>query len=209
MSGQKGGVYLVQPCELKGTIRFKIGMSKKNVHNRVKKGYKKGTVILCVFSCEYPVVMEKYIKEKFNEKFKLIAGKEYFEGEESKVKKVFEICFNLYKDNARFVSKKEKNKDSGIINKVNTERLKVQDCIACRGRGVSYWTDGIYGNCMECCCIDCGYPDEKCQCVRCDKCSEYITCKSWWKHNDWCKTKKIIGENWEEDVANHICGDND
>lgn len=24
-------------------------------------------------------------------------------------------------------------------------------CIACNGSGISYWTDGIYGNCMSCC----------------------------------------------------------
>lgn len=27
----------------------------------------------------------------------------------------------------------------------------LRDCVACNGSGISYWSDGIYGRCMECC----------------------------------------------------------
>ena len=32
-------------------------------------------------------------------------------------------------------------------------------CYACGGSGISYWSDDIYGPCLECCCVDCW---EKC-----------------------------------------------
>ena len=35
-------------------------------------------------------------------------------------------------------------------------------CMACQETRRSYWTDGIYGSCLECCCIDCG--ERKCKC---------------------------------------------
>jgi len=37
-------------------------------------------------------------------------------------------------------------------------------CCACGGSGVSYWSDGIYGSCMECSCINCGKKDRECLC---------------------------------------------
>ena len=48
-------------------------------------------------------------------------------------------------------------------------------CGACYGRGVCYWSDGCYGSCFECCCIDCGEKNNTCICHECDKCKEIIT----------------------------------
>jgi hypothetical protein len=177
-----GIVYLVQPCELIGTKRLKVGMSRKNTKERIKKGYRKGTQTLSVYYCDNPEIMEKYILNEFNKHFKLIAGKEFFEGEKSKMKQVFEKCFNLNKNTKIFVSKSKKD-TIGV--------LKTQECPACRGSGTSYWTDGIYSTCLECCCIDCKYPIEKCKCYYCNKCRNYITTK--------------FSENWEEDIKKHIC----
>ena len=87
-----GGVYLIQPCELKGTNRYKIGYG-SDVDKRVKKGYKKGTVILYRFYCKYPKIVEKYIIKKFNENFENNAGNEYFKGEKIKMKRVFFVSF--------------------------------------------------------------------------------------------------------------------
>jgi hypothetical protein len=38
-------------------------------------------------------------------------------------------------------------------------------CVACSGTGTSYWSDDIYGSCLECCCINCSefYKDCKCR----------------------------------------------
>jgi len=47
-------------------------------------------------------------------------------------------------------------------------------CVACSGTGTSYWSDDIYGSCLECCCINCSKFREDCKCHECDKCKEII-----------------------------------
>lgn len=84
-----GIIYLIQPAELVGTKRYKIGCSKKSTLDRVKKGYKKGTRYLHIAECEEPHKIESSIKTIFNDKFKLIAGHEYYEGDESDIKQEF------------------------------------------------------------------------------------------------------------------------
>ena len=84
-----GTIYLIQPAELVGTNRFKIGCSNTNNLERCKKGYKKGSRFINIMECKEPFKIEKEIKKVFNDKFKLIAGKEYFEGNEEDIKKVF------------------------------------------------------------------------------------------------------------------------
>lgn len=37
-------------------------------------------------------------------------------------------------------------------------------CIVCGETGRSYWSDGIYGACLECCCIDCSERNWNCKC---------------------------------------------
>ena len=82
-------IYLVQPCELVSTKRYKIGMSSKKTLDRVNKGYKKGTRYLNIQEVKNPISVENKLKKIFNEKFKLIAGKEYFEGNEEEMKRTF------------------------------------------------------------------------------------------------------------------------
>jgi hypothetical protein len=41
-------------------------------------------------------------------------------------------------------------------------------CHSCRNTGISYWSDGIYGACLECCCIDCGKRNCECCCPACE-----------------------------------------
>ena len=84
-----GIIYLIQPCELVGTNRFKIGCSKDTSLNRVQNGYKKGTRYLYIAECNNPLFIEKQIITQFNIKFKLIAGREYFEGNEEEIKNCF------------------------------------------------------------------------------------------------------------------------
>jgi hypothetical protein len=92
----KGIIYLVQPTELIGTQRYKIGCSENTELERVKKGYKKGTRYIYIIECYDPFTLEKNIKNIFNEKFKLIAGHEYFEGDETKIKEEFVNEINQY-----------------------------------------------------------------------------------------------------------------
>ena len=80
MNNQKRTIYLIQPAELIGTQRYKIGCSKKNNFERCSIGYKKGTRFMDIRECDDPFTVEREIKTRFNTKFQLIAGKEYFEG---------------------------------------------------------------------------------------------------------------------------------
>jgi hypothetical protein len=103
---EKGTIYLVQPAELVGTERYKIGCSAKNDLERCKKGYKKGTRFINIQECDDPFGVENEIKTRFNEKFRLVAGKEYFEGKEEDIKKEFVdvvSTFTASKSNATIV----------------------------------------------------------------------------------------------------------
>lgn len=71
-------VYLVQPVELVGTNRYKIGMSSLANLNRVRS-YKNGTRYLCIFEKSNALAIEKKLKLAFNLRYKLIGGNEYFE----------------------------------------------------------------------------------------------------------------------------------
>jgi prophage antirepressor-like protein len=84
-----GIVYLIQPAELVETNRFKVGCSSKNTIDRCVDGYRKGTRTIYIIECIDPFGVEKILKSSFNTRFKLIAGKEYFEGDEVAIKKLF------------------------------------------------------------------------------------------------------------------------
>lgn len=85
----KGIIYFIQPAELVGTNRYKIGYSKSPNLKRCNKGYKKGSRYIFIMECNNPFILEKNIKEEFNKLFKLIAGSEYFEGDENMMRKTF------------------------------------------------------------------------------------------------------------------------
>lgn len=38
------------------------------------------------------------------------------------------------------------------------------ECDVCQDTGISYWSDGVYGACMECSCIECNKKDKECTC---------------------------------------------
>jgi hypothetical protein len=77
-----GIIYFIQPSELVGTNRFKIGCSKHNNLDRCKNGYRNGSRYLCIMECKQPFVLENTIKISFRDKFTLITGNEFFEGDE-------------------------------------------------------------------------------------------------------------------------------
>jgi hypothetical protein len=98
-----GIIYLVQPAELVGTSRFKIGRSSKNNLIRVRNGYKKGTRYLSIILCgNKDCEIEKEIIIEFNNNFKKIAGNEYFEGDEYDMIKLFNLIVNRYNNNNDF-----------------------------------------------------------------------------------------------------------
>lgn len=94
----KGIIYLIQPCELVGTNRFKVGMSGKTSLDRCIKGYKKGSRYLAIMECDNPAILESQIKNSFNKKFNLIGGSEYFEGDEKEIVGTFLKLFYEFND---------------------------------------------------------------------------------------------------------------
>lgn len=83
-----GIVYLIQPAELVGTDRAKVGCSEKSDLSRVLQ-YKKGTKPLGIFYTEHPFTLERAIITIFNSHFTKIAGNEYFMGNIDEMRKIF------------------------------------------------------------------------------------------------------------------------
>jgi hypothetical protein len=79
-----GIVYLIQPAELVGTNKYKIGCSKSKTLNRIN-GYNIGTRYISINECKNPLKIEKQIKQVFNGKFELVSGYEYFAGDENEM----------------------------------------------------------------------------------------------------------------------------
>jgi len=102
----KGLIYLIQPAQLVGTERYKIGMSNKPNLERCNNGYSKGSRYLCIMECYNPSILEANIKKHFNNKFKLIAGNEYYEGNEEII---LENFLNIKKEHDKNIKKKNIN----------------------------------------------------------------------------------------------------
>jgi len=107
-----GIIYFIQPAELVGTDRYKIGCSKNPNLDRCKKGYKKNTRFICIMECNNPIELERKIKNKFNYKFELFCGNEYFCGNEKNMLKEFiEITYS-YKNSIK------------LLNNISTVKVK-------------------------------------------------------------------------------------
>ena len=88
MKKMAGTLYFIQPAELVGTNRYKIGCSAGCDMIRCKS-YRKGTRYMMVLECHQPFVVEKEVKAQFDVRFNRIAGKEYYEGNESEMRDLF------------------------------------------------------------------------------------------------------------------------
>lgn len=108
MNYNKGIVYLIQPVELVKCRRFKIGCSRTPDLSRCKNGYNNGSRYICIMECYEPVSVETELIKCFKQKFKLVGGNEYFEGDELQLRDEFynvvKKCSELYK-NKIFVKK--------------------------------------------------------------------------------------------------------
>lgn len=124
----KGIIYLIQPCELIGTERYKIGCSKNSTLDRVKNGYKKGTRYLYISECINPLIIEARIKQEFNKNFKLITGREYYEGNENDIKRTF---INIVNNNKNLNNFNNTNLPDNINNNLNTKNIILYDCKYC------------------------------------------------------------------------------
>jgi len=121
MTTPTGIIYLIQPEELLLTNRYKIGCSGKSNLSRLS-GYKKNSRYLCVIECIYPYTLENKIKEEFNKKYKLIAGKEFFEGLENEILNNFIKIIQEYNDEISM--KNITDEDIEEMDKIVNEREK-------------------------------------------------------------------------------------
>jgi hypothetical protein len=94
MINDKGLLYLIQPAELVGTSRYKIGYSRTNDLNKFRKDYKKGSRFLDIYEYDHSPLLVREIRNNFNNKFKLVAGRTYYEGNENDIKKNFNAIIN-------------------------------------------------------------------------------------------------------------------
>lgn len=92
----RGIVYFIQPVELLGTSRYKVGCSYEPTLKRPMRGYKKGSRYLIIMECDDPRKLEKLLLTEFHRKFTCIAGNEYFEGDENDMKQEFQKVVRLF-----------------------------------------------------------------------------------------------------------------
>jgi len=116
---ETGIIYLIQPAQCVDTEHFKIGMSNNNDLKRCNS-YLNGSRYLCIFECKNPLNLEKIIKNEFTKNFKLIAGKEYFKGDEKKIKQLFIELFSQY-DNIKLNTKSDAGLDIKSYTKSDEE----------------------------------------------------------------------------------------
>lgn len=89
-----GTLYFIQPAELVGTNRYKIGCSAKNDMIRCRS-YRVGTRYLMIVECPHPFQVEAILIKQFESRFPRVAGKEYFEGDEREMRRLFYETFRL------------------------------------------------------------------------------------------------------------------
>jgi hypothetical protein len=114
-----GIVYMVQPAELVGSNKFKIGCSSKNDLSRCKKAYKVGTRYIHIMECTDPLTVEKEIIQVFKGKFKLVCGREFFEGKETDMEEEF---YKIVKNRNKLAQKASNKPKSNIKSKAKNEQ---------------------------------------------------------------------------------------
>ena len=160
-----GIIYLIQPAELVGTNRYKIGCSSKNTNERIKCGYRKGTRIILIYNCNKHYCIERKIKNCFTQKYSRIAGNEYFQGDEHDIILTFK----------QVIHECGVSIDDGITLRVDNSDKTIECC--------SYNNDVSYNKP-----IDPVKPNDKKDRFHCEKCQYSTIRKSQWLRH--IKTKK-------------------
>lgn len=119
-----GYVYLLQPAELVGTCRYKIGISSKDNLNRLRS-YGCGTRYIFFLECEDFFGVERSLKREFGmeKKIRLIKGKEYFEGDEKTILKIFMRV--MWREKLAEMADMKPYRESGRIS--NITDIKIED----------------------------------------------------------------------------------
>jgi ribosomal protein L22 len=103
-----GFVYLIQPCELRKTNRYKVGCSTLSNLSRITCGYRKGFIPISIMSCDNPREVERVILSEFYKHFKLISGQEYFEGDIRKMSTLFYDIVHSFRIHGTYKKKDKK-----------------------------------------------------------------------------------------------------
>jgi hypothetical protein len=94
----RGIIYMIQPAELIGSNKYKIGHSKSPKLNRCIKAYYASSRFISINECNNPLILEKKIINEFNKLFKLTAGREIFEGNENLMYITYLKLLNAHKN---------------------------------------------------------------------------------------------------------------
>jgi hypothetical protein len=78
-------IYFIQPAELIGTDRYKIGCSGDPNLDRCNNVYTKGSRYICIMECNNPFELKRKIKNNFLVNFKLLCGYDFFSGNENHI----------------------------------------------------------------------------------------------------------------------------
>ena len=127
----KGIIYLIQPVLLVGSNKYKLGCSTSPTLNRCIKGYLKGSRYITINECYDSLFVEKILIKKFKTMFKLVGGREHFEGDESEMimvivktiaeyKKIYDSKKNI-SDNDIFDNDTSDNDTSDNLDNDNSE----------------------------------------------------------------------------------------
>lgn len=132
--------YLIQPVELLGTDRYKIGTSSSLDGKRVIKGYNNNTDIICILKSNNHRETEYIIKNKFSELYELVGGNETFKGDIINMTKTFiEIILSFNSVNLE-VFNMEKT-ITGVNKKIQLEFNKLKGIYPHLGEFISYDND--------------------------------------------------------------------
>lgn len=164
-------IYLIQDGEYLNTNTFKIGRTTQTEDTRSLKRFKtytKNTIQKYLRQVNNDKVndIEKEIINIFKEKYKLVKGNEWFSGDCDLMIIDIEIIINKYIEVKNIITQ-------DIISNKKID----SNCLDCGNSRRSYWTDGIYGCCIECCCINCNNLYNNCICTTCKNCKEIYSIK--------------------------------
>ncbi len=219
MNDNKGIVYLIQPVELVKGPRFKIGCSKTPDLTRCKNGYNNGSRYICIMECYDPISVENELKKSFKQKFSLIGGYEYFEGEELQMRDEFysivKKCSEIHKNKMLAIQIKPEQIQNTNTQPVQTDIFPVTNtqpsinksysCELCDKHYKSYMGYWVHNKKKH----NKNTPDEqavennlniktdddvndvKKKIYACRNCNKVLSCKqSRWKHEQTCKVVK-------------------
>ena len=123
-----GIVYLVQPAQLVGTDRYKIGCSRENDPRRVINGYNDGTRTIVIEGVDNPFDVERQLVQRFAQHFTQVGGREYFAGNGEAMRVCFKAVTSEVTGNGREVTGNELTiEDDGGARDANVEKVVETD----------------------------------------------------------------------------------